>query len=133
MDDAILHLVLLVTAILAPAPRADHPPEAALVLVMIDLVPRHGHLAALIARDCLMSAELPVLVEVAEVNGLPAFVWAWPVGFGAVLLDVRLKLIQWDLLLATVIGTPECRVLQYLLRKEVDVVGAAKHALAVGA
>ena len=111
--------------VLAFASTTDHSPEAALVLVVVDLVPRHGHFAALVAHDWLVSAHLPVVAEVTEVNRLPAFVRAWSISHGAVLLDVWLKLVQWNVGLCTAIGAPECRILQYLLREEVDVVGLA--------
>ena len=97
--------------VLALAPLTDYACEAVLVLVMIDLVSWDCNFTALVAHDWFMRANLAVLLDIADMWLLSAFAWAGCEGLGAVLLDMWLKLIQWDVSLRAVVGTSKGRVL----------------------
>ena len=119
--------------VLALASVTDYASKAVLILVVVDLVSRYCHFATLVAHDGLVRADLAVLRDVTDMRLLSTFVRAVSEGVRTVLLDVWLELIHRDVGFGTVVGTPECRVLEYLLCKEVDVVGVAQLALALSA
>ena len=97
--------------VLALAPLTDYSCKAVLVLVMIDLVSRDRHFAALFAHDWFMSTTLAVLRDIANVRLLPTFIWASCVSLNTVLLDMWLELIQWDVNFRAAVRASECRVL----------------------
>ena len=71
--------------------------EARLVLVMANLVPWHSHLVALITGNYLMRANFSMGFSFRDVESSPAASRTIHNGNSAFLLDMLLKLCQWDL------------------------------------
>ena len=97
--------------VLALAPLTDYACKAVLVLVMIDLVSWDCNFTALVAHNWFMRAGLAVLLDIADMWPLSAFVWAICESLSTVLLDMWLKLIHWDVGLRAAVRASEGRVL----------------------
>ena len=92
--------------------------KAGFVLMMSDLVPAYSNLVALVADNWLVCANISMSGKFSLVDSFSTVIRTCNFCSLAVGLNVRLKLVNRDVCLATAIGAIESRSLNYVLDDE---------------